>query len=79
MTEEEEKALTPESDKFVASVRIKDNVGGELYVEYYTLTARKMYIKVNGSGGFYVSTSHVNESLEAIEKFLNKTDVELDH
>ena len=79
MTEEEEKALTPESDKFVASVRIKDNVGGELYVEYYTLTARKMYIKVNGSGGFYVSTSHVNESLEAIDKFLNKTDVELDH
>ena len=76
MTEEEENALISDPANFVASVRIKDNEGGELYVEYYTLTARKMYIKVNGSGGFYVSTSHVQKAIEGIDKFLNQIDIE---
>ena len=76
MTEEEENALISDPANFVASVRIKDNVGGELYVEYYKLTARKLYIKVNGSGGFYVSNTHVQDALDAIDKFLTQTDIE---
>ena len=75
MTEEEEAALIADPSNFIASVKIKDNEGGELTVEYYKLTARKMYIKVNGSGGFYVSSSHVKKFIDAIDKFLNGTDI----
>jgi len=79
ITEEEESKLISDPANFVASVKIKDNEGGELYVEYYKLTARKMYIKVNGSGGFYVSSSHVQKAIDAIDKFISKTDIDTEY
>ena len=78
ITPEEEAALIADRANFVASVTVKDTEGGEIKVEYYTLTARKIYIKVNGSGGFYVSTSHVKDSLSAIDNFLAGTDIDIE-
>ena len=79
MTGEEEAALLSDPSKFVASVKVIDTNGKETTVEYYALTSRKMYIVVNGSGGFYVSTAHVNKSLEAIDKFINKTYIDTEY
>lgn len=79
MSDEEEAALLSDPSKFVASVKLIDTDGNETTVEYYALTARKMYIVVNGSGGFYVSTAHVNKSLEAIDKFLNKEYIDTEY
>jgi hypothetical protein len=79
MTDEEEAALISDPSKLVATVKLVDTEGNETVVQYYTLTARKMYIVVNGSGGFYVSTSHVNKSLEAIDKFIAKTYIDTEY
>ena len=79
MTEEEEAELIGDPSKWVATVTVKDTNGDEMTVEYYTLTARKMYIRVNGSGGFYVSTSHVKKALGAIDKFIAKTDIDTNY
>ena len=74
ITAEEEAALIADPDKYVGTVVLKDDTGREITVEYYALTARKMYIKVNGSGGFYVSSNHVKKSFDAIDLFMNGTD-----
>ena len=79
ITAEEEAALIADPDKYVGTVVLKDDTGREITVEYYALTARKMYIKVNGSGGFYVSSNHVKKSFDAIDLFMSGTDFSTDY
>ena len=79
ITEDEEAALIADPKNYVGTVVLKDDTGREIVAEYYTLTARKMYIKVNGSGGFYVSSNHVKKSIEAIDFFMNGQDFSTDY
>lgn len=79
ITAEEEAALIADPDNYVGTVTLKDDTGREIVAEYYNLTARKMYIKVNGSGSFYVSSNHVNKSFEAIDLFMNGIDFSTDY
>jgi hypothetical protein len=79
ITEEEETALLADPKNYVGTVVLKDDTGREIVAEYYNLTARKMYIKVNGSGGFYVSSNHVKKGFEAINSFMNGTDFSTDY
>jgi hypothetical protein len=79
ITEEEEAALIADPSKHVATVTVVDTNGKEIKVEYYTLTARKTYIRVNGSGGFYVSTTHIKKALGSINNFLNREDIDTNY
>lgn len=78
ITPEEEAALIANPDNYVATVILKDNTDREIVVEYYVLTNRKMYLRVNGSGGFYVSSNHVKQSIDAIKSFFEGTDFSTD-
>ena len=79
MTDEKEAELIADPSKLLAKVTVTDENGDETTVEYYTLTARKLYIRVNGSGGFYVSSAHVKKALDAIDKFMAKTDIDTNY
>ena len=79
MTEEEEAALLADPKNYMGTVILKDDTGREIVAEYYALTARKTYIKVNGSGGFYVSSNHVKKAFEAIDLFINGQDISTDY
>lgn len=78
MTKEEEAALVNDPDKFVARITLLDEEGGLQTVELYSLTARKTYIVVNGSGGFYIPSSYVDRIFEAVDLFFAGEDIEID-
>ena len=77
MTAEEEAALLSDPDKFVAKITLSDNAGGVQTIELYQLTARKTYIVVNGSGGFYVSSNYVDRIFEAVDLFFAEKDINI--
>ena len=79
ITEEEEKALIDDPNNYIGTVILKDETGREIVAEYYALTARKTYIRVNGSGGFYVSNNHVKKGFEAIDLFIAGKDFSTDY
>ena len=79
ITEEEEAALIADPKNYIGTVILKDDTGREIVAEYYALTARKTYIKVNGSGGFYVSSNHVKKAFEAIDLFINGKDISTEY
>lgn len=70
MTEEEEAALIADADKYIATFTIKDTEGGEQKADFYSLTARKAYIRSNGCGGFYVSSRYLEKVMSSIDLFL---------
>ena len=78
MTNEEEAALIADPNKFIAKVTLLDDEGGLQTIELYKLTERKAYIVVNGSGGFYLSSSYVNKIIEGIDLFLEGKDINID-
>ena len=75
MTAEEEAVLIADPEKHIISVSISDNENNTINLECYTLTARKAYIKVNGEGGYYVSTSALETIIENCNKFFNQEDI----
>ena len=78
MTAEEEAALIADRSKFIAKFSLTDEEGGIQTVELYKLTERKTYVVVNGSGGFYLSSSYVNKVVEGIDLFIEGKDIKLD-
>ena len=77
MTNEEEAALIADPTKFVAKITLLDEEGGLQTLELYKLTERKTYVVVNGSGGFYVSSSYVDKVVEGIELFTAGKDINI--
>ena len=75
MTAEEEAALIADPSKHIISISISDNENNTINLECYSITARKTYIRVNGEGGYYVSTSALQKILENCNKFFNKEDI----
>lgn len=75
MTEEEEKALIADPSKYLATISITTDDEKTITAEFYSITARKAYIVVNGEGGFYVKTSDVNTIINNVVKFLNCEDI----
>ena len=76
ITPEEEAALIADPKNFAGRITLTDNEGGVQTVELYKLTARKTYIVVNGSGGFYISSKYVEDLAKNIDLFIAGKDIE---
>lgn len=69
MSAEEEAALTADPEKLIMTVTITDIDGNDKVYKFYSLTSRKAYVTVNGTGGFYVLTNRVNKYANDAQKF----------
>lgn len=75
LSEADEKALIQDPTKYLATVSISNNEGITTTIDFYSLTARKAYIVVNGEGGYYVSTSAVQGIFDKSLNFFNCQDI----
>ena len=75
LSEEDEAALIADTSKYLATVSLTNNEGKTTTVDFYSITARKAYIVVNGEGGYYVSMGAVQKIFENSEKFFNCQDI----
>lgn len=69
ISEEEEQALIGDPSKWVLTMTMKDTEGKVNTYEFYYLTTRKAYIRVNGNGGFYVLLDRANKIASDAQKF----------
>ena len=69
LDEAEEAALLADPSKHILTLTLKDTEGTETVYRFYSLTARKAYITVNGNGGFYVSPIRVEKFVSDAQKF----------
>ena len=46
--------------------------------EFYSITARKAYVVVDGQGGFYVHTAKLTKLINDIGRFFNGEDVDME-
>ena len=69
LDEAEEAALLADPSKHIMTLTLKDTEGTETVYRFYSLTARKAYITVNGNGGFYVSPTRVEKFASDAQKF----------
>ena len=69
MSAEEEAALIADPEKLIMTITITDIDDNEKVYKFYSLTSRKAYITVNGTGGFYVLTNKVNKYANDAQRF----------
>lgn len=75
LSAEDEAALIADSSKYLATISLTNNENKTITVDFYSLTARKAYIVVNGEGGYYVSMSAVQKIFDNSESFFNCQDI----
>ena len=75
MSDADEAALVADASKYLATVSLTNNEGHTVTIDFYSLTARKAYIIVNGEGGYYVSLSAVQKIFDNSQKFFNCQDI----
>lgn len=71
LTKEEEDALVADPSKHILTMTMTDTDGKTITYEFYKLTARKAYIRVNGNGGFYVLPVRVEKFISDAQRFFN--------
>jgi len=71
ITDEREKEITSNSDRFRLTWRFKTTTGLERTHSYYFLETNKDYITINGDGGFYVISSTIQKVAEDALKVYN--------
>ena len=69
MSAEEEAALIGDPEKLIMTITITDTDGNDKVYKFYSLTSRKAYLTVNGTGGFYVLTNKVNKYVNDAQRF----------
>ena len=69
MSAEEEAALIADPEKLLMTITITDTDGNDKVYKFYSLTSRKAYLTVNGTGGFYVLTNKVEKYVNDAQKF----------
>lgn len=70
-------ALTVNPENLCATISLTDNENHTIVAEFYRLTDRKLYLVVNGEGGYYVSTKGIEKLFDDIESFFNCEDIQL--
>ena len=71
LSAEDEAALAADKSKHLAKISVTNVDKETLSIDFYSITARKAYIIVNGEGGFYVPMSAVQQIFTNAEKFFN--------
>ena len=71
MSEEDEAALVNDPSKLLLTLNMTDTNGKTIEYKFYSLTARKAYITVNGNGGFYVTPGRVQKFISDTQRFFN--------
>jgi hypothetical protein len=71
MSDEDEAELLNDPTKLLLTLRLTDTEGTVTEYKFYSLTARKAYITVNGNGGFYVTPGRVQKFITDTQKFFN--------
>jgi hypothetical protein len=75
---EEEIAKIVKDENHIITIKITDEEGTEKVCEFYSITARKAYVVVNGQGGFYVHTAKLTKLINDIGRFFNGEDVDME-
>ena len=76
LSPEEEAALVADESKLMLTMKIKDTENVVKELKFYKLTARKAYITVNGTGGFYVMSDRVEKIVSDAQKFFSNTPID---
>ncbi len=66
---EAEHAQITKDENLLVSMTIKDTEGGVKDYKFYRLTNRKVYITINGTGGFYMLNDRVQKIISDAQKF----------
>ncbi len=69
LSAEEEAALLADESKLRLTLKVLDTEGTETVYCFYSLTARKSYITINGGGGFYVQADRTERFISEVQKF----------
>ncbi len=64
-------------ENLFASISLTDNEEHTIKADFYKVSERKLYIVVNGEGGYYVNSSSVDRIFENAEKFFKCEDIQL--
>ena len=80
LTDAEEQALRADSSALILTINIKDTDGKTTTYEFYSLpeSARKVYIFVDGVGGFYVQKTKIDKIYNDMEKAIAGLPVVID-
>ena len=74
LTDEEEAALVGDASKWLLTLKLSasdDKGNSEVKtMEFYRISSRKAYIRINGNGGFYVQSDRIEKIISDTEKFL---------
>ena len=74
---ENEAEFIAKPENLYATFALTNSEGNTIEAKFYSVTSRKLYVVVNGEGGYYVSTSAVDKVFENVEKFYNNIDIEI--
>ncbi len=75
---EEEIAKIVTDDNFLGSIAISNNEGKTQLCEFYSITARKAYVVVDGQGGFYIHTANLQKLFNDVGRFFAGEDIDLE-
>ena len=75
-TPEDEEALISNPDNLYATFSLTNNEKETITAKFYTITSRKLYVTVNGEGGYYVSTADIDRLLENVGNFFDCKDID---
>ena len=73
----DEEALISNPDNLYASFSLTNNEEKNITAKFYKISPRKLYVTVNGEGGYYVSTSDIDRILSNINNFFECKDIDL--
>ena len=77
-TPEDESALISNPDNLYATFSLTNNEKQTITAKFYTITSRKLYVVVNGEGGYYVSTADVDRIFENVQNFYDCKDIDIE-
>ena len=75
---EDESALISNPDNLYATLSLTDNEERTITANFYTITSRKLYVVVNGEGGYYVSTADIDRLFENVGNFFDCKDIDIE-
>ena len=75
---EDEAALISNPDNLYATMSLTNNENETITAKFYSVTSRKLYVVVNGEGGYYVSTADIDTIFENVQNFYDCKDINIE-